>query len=71
MNPRNNLSWICYWKGMCHHNQKEYKEAIECYTKAIENEPHTKNGFVYSGRGDAYLRNGNMDESIEDYSKAI
>ena len=49
--------------------QKEYKEAITHYTKAIE----LKSDFpeAYSNRGLAYNRKGDFDHAIKDYNMAI
>ena len=49
--------------------QNEYKNAIDCYTKAIELNPEYTE--VYYSRGKAYDAKGDIDEAIQDYNKAI
>lgn len=50
-------------------NKKEYIEAIDHYTKAIEISPFVASHYYY--RGLAWYRKGNQDRAIEDFNKAI
>ncbi len=53
--------------GKC--EQKDYKGAIQDYTKSIELNP--KNIYTYSNRGINQVRLGNYLEAIKDFDKAI
>ena len=48
---------------------KNYEDAIEDYTKAIEIEPD--NVFAYRLRGDSKCKLGDYQGAIDDYTKAI
>ena len=48
---------------------KNYEDAIEDYTKAIEIEPNSV--FAYRLRGDSKSKLGDYQGAINDYSKAI
>jgi len=50
-------------------NKREYIEAIDCYTKAIEISPFVASHYYY--RGLAWYRKGNKDRAIEDFDKVI
>jgi tetratricopeptide (TPR) repeat protein len=56
-------------KGYKADNDGKYKEAIKCYTKAIELNP--KNDNFYYNRGQAKYILKKYKEAIEDYNKAI
>jgi tetratricopeptide (TPR) repeat protein len=47
----------------------EYKEAIECFDKAIELNPNY--AMAYSDRGIVYEKLKKYERAIEDYNKAI
>lgn len=50
-------------------NKKEYIEAIDHYSKAIEFSPFVASHYYY--RGLALYRKGNKDRAIEDFDKVI
>jgi tetratricopeptide (TPR) repeat protein len=56
-------------KGYAYHEAKEYQDAINAYTKAIELSP--KNPVGYYNRGIAYRELGNYNQAIADYTNAI
>ena len=49
--------------------QGRYAEAIECFTKAIEKNPHF--AFAYHNRGSAYGKMKNYTQAVADFSQAI
>jgi tetratricopeptide (TPR) repeat protein len=50
-------------------NGKDYPQAIQLFTRAIEIDP--KYAPAYHGRGVAYLNQGERDRAIADFSEAI
>ena len=50
-------------------NKKEYIEAIDQYSKAIEMSPFVASNYYY--RGLAWYRKGNLDRAIDDFDKVI
>ena len=50
-------------------SKKEYAEAIEHYTKAIEVSPFVASHYYY--RGLAWYRKGNKGKAVEDFDKVI
>ncbi len=50
-------------------NKKDYEEAIDHYTKAIELSPFVASHYYQ--RGLAWYRKGNKDKALEDFDKAI
>ncbi|KAI0080039.1 hypothetical protein K474DRAFT_1582858, partial [Panus rudis PR-1116 ss-1] len=56
-------------KGNSLMSSKQYDEAIENYTKAIELDP--TNAVYYSNRAAAYSSKGSHDEAVLDAEKAI
>lgn len=57
-----------YRQGNKFYGQRKYKQAIEAYTKAIENNP---NDFgLYNNRGIAYHATEEFEKAIADYNKA-
>lgn len=58
-----------YDEGKKHYENKEYDEAIECFTKAIELKQD--DALAYWCRGLAYGKKREYDKAITDYSKAI
>jgi tetratricopeptide (TPR) repeat protein len=60
-----------YWnrRGNAYYNLKQYQEAVEDYSKAIELSPN--NATYWSNRGDAYSKLNEYHKAIEDFSKAI
>jgi tetratricopeptide (TPR) repeat protein len=52
-----------------YYDKRNYDQAIEDYSKAIELNPQYAD--AYSNRGNAYYDKRNYDQAIEDYSKAI
>jgi tetratricopeptide (TPR) repeat protein len=56
-------------KGNEYYYNKEYKEAIECYDKALEIDPNNTNASV--SKGVALHNLGKYDKSIECYDKAL
>ena len=57
-------------KGYAYHVAKEYQDAINAYTRAIELDP--KDATVpYTNRGAAYADLGNHNQAIADYNRAI
>ena len=49
--------------------EKKYKEALDCYTKAIEIDPNDP--ILYSNRSAMHLNLSEFDEAITDAEKAI
>ncbi len=59
-----------YWRqGKNYFESKQYRQAVESYTKAIELQRNVV-GF-YSRRGDAWFELGENDQAIDDYNRAI
>ncbi|OGQ53210.1 MAG: hypothetical protein A3J24_02300 [Deltaproteobacteria bacterium RIFCSPLOWO2_02_FULL_53_8] len=58
-----------YDKGWVYSDAKDYDNAIEAYSKAIELDPDY--GSAYNNRGIAYRNKDQLDKAIEDYNKAI
>ena len=56
-------------KGNALVKEKKYKEALDCYTKAIEIDPNDP--ILYSNRSAMHLNLGEYDQSINDAEKAI
>ena len=56
-------------KGNALVKEKKYKEALDCYTKAIEIEPNDK--ILYSNRSAMHLNLSEFDKALEDAEKAI
>jgi len=50
-------------------SSRQYKEAIEAFTKAIEINPG--NGEAYKFRGDLMLMKGDLDQAVSDYTDAL
>ena len=55
--------------GYVANENREYQEAIEHYTEAIQLDPN--NALAYNNRGNAYLSLGQYQRAIQDYDKAI
>ena len=69
---RENTFWMAYRQfdsGLTSQNKRDYGEAIEYYTNALEQ--GLRPPEVYNNRGNAYLRIGKVDEAIDDFSRAI
>ncbi len=60
---------ILFMSGEIKHENQEYKEAIEDYTKAIEYDPEYLD--AYEERGNAKESLGKYQEAILDYNRAI
>ena len=58
-----------FYKANDHLYAREYKEAIEFYSEAINVDQNFKD--AYNNRGIAYFEQGKYFEAIEDYSRAI
>lgn len=56
-------------QGIIHSRNKNFKEAIEDYTQAIQRD--SKKHTYYYHRGNAYLVEKNGQKAIEDYTQAI
>lgn len=56
-------------KGMVFQNQKNYKVALECFSKAIEIDP--RNGKLWNSRGGIYFNTKEYDKALKDFDKAI
>ena len=56
-------------KGYAHNEAKEYQDAVNAYTRAIELNP--KDAKAYNNRGNAYNRLGNYQQAIANYNRAI
>ena len=56
-------------KGNSLVKEKKYKEALDCYTKAIEIDPNDP--ILYSNRSAMHLNLSEFDEAINDAEKAI
>ena len=56
-------------KGNALVKEKKYKEALDCYSKAIELDPN--NPILYSNRSAMYLNLTEYDQAIADADKAI
>lgn len=59
---------LLYSSGNCYMNFRDYKTAIEYYSKAIESKP--KYADAYFNRGRAWFYLNERDKSCEDYQKA-
>ena len=69
---RENTFWMAYRKfdkGLTSQNKKDYEEAIEHYTNALEQ--GLRPPEVYNNRGNAHLSIGKVDNAIDDFGKAI
>ncbi|MCU1289661.1 MAG: Serine/threonine protein kinase [Acidobacteria bacterium] len=55
-------------QGNKFYGQKKYEQAIEAYTKAIENNPNDYG--IYNNRGIAYHATEQFEKAITDYNKA-
>ena len=66
-----NMSTAKEWKdkGNSLVKEKKYKEALDCYTKAIEIDPNDP--ILYSNRSAMHLNLSEFDEAINDAEKAI
>lgn len=78
-----NAYWMCYrdfyealtWKDKGdevkdpEEKQKEYKKAVDHYTKALEHD--LQQTAIYNNRGNAYVAISEINKAIEDFSKAI
>jgi tetratricopeptide (TPR) repeat protein len=58
-----------YNRGNAYADKRDYDQAIQDFTKAIELNP--RNGVVYYNRGVAYGEKGQDDQAIQDFTKAI
>ncbi|NIG55120.1 tetratricopeptide repeat protein [Chitinophaga sp. Cy-1792] len=65
MNPGYSNAWLNI--GVVHHNNEEFKAAIDNYSKAIEADPN--NMLAYLNRADAYEATGNTRQSNLDKKK--
>ena len=54
-----------YYRGLAYYNLKQYKEAIDDFSVAIEGCPSDIR--AYEKRGDAYCRIGDYDNAIKDF----
>ena len=66
-----NMSTAKEWKdkGNSLVKEKKYKEALDCYTKAIKIDPNDP--ILYSNRSAMHLNLSEFDEAINDAEKAI
>ena len=66
-----NMSTAKEWKdkGNSLVKEKKYKEALDCYSKAIELDPNDP--ILYSNRSAMHLNLSEFDEAINDAEKAI
>jgi|GEM_PF-5322963 len=56
------------------YEKKDYVCAVENYTAAIYRSPKywlTSENEAYNGRGNAYLRLGNVEQAVKDYDEAV
>ncbi len=58
-----------YKDGVEQINQRQYNDAVESLTKAIDKDPQSD--LAYLNRGDAYFALGEFEKAIGDYDKAI
>lgn len=66
----NNLTaWDYRRQGDKYYANKQYKEAIACFSKAIARQPDT--ALFYDDRAHAYVKKEEYDKAIADYNKAI
>mgnify|MGYP002640548180 CR=1 FL=1 len=63
-----NDALLLYSCGNCYLNFRDYKTAIEYFTKAIDNNP--KYADAYFNRGRAWFYLNEIDKSCDDYQKA-
>lgn len=69
-NPVNALAWNRL--GFCYHNLKDYKNAVRCYTTALQHGPSPQLlPFVYSRLGRVYALQSEKDKAFESLNKAI
>jgi tetratricopeptide (TPR) repeat protein len=61
--------WAWAWLGYIYYHIDEYKQSIDCCTKAIKKAPD--NGWAYMIRGETYFRIGRYRESLLDLDQAI
>ena len=60
---------VWFAKGENAYNKKEYKEALEAFSKVIELNPKNKEANYY--RGICYLYLGDIKSAISDFTQAI
>jgi tetratricopeptide (TPR) repeat protein len=61
--------WAWAWLGYIYYHVDEFKQSIDCCTKAIKKAPD--NGWAYMIRGETYFRIGRYRESLLDLDQAI
>ena len=54
--------------GLSYFEKEDFEEALNCFTKAIQLEPHS---FHYNNRGLAYYHIGKLEEAKRDYDDAL
>lgn len=55
--------------GSIYAQQKHYPQAIELFTRVLEDEDETENLYALRMRGECYISSGNMEEAIADFKK--
>jgi tetratricopeptide (TPR) repeat protein len=60
---------IFLWIGFTHHQQGEYREAIEAYSEAVAKAPSF--ALAHTNRGRAYMDLGEYDKAIASFNDAI
>ena len=56
-------------EGKSHFNNEKYKEAIECFKKAVKLNPNDANSWNWLGK--SYNENGNYEDAIRCLEKAV
>ena len=64
-----NISTVLIYNAISYNKSKQYEEAIELYSKAIEVDP--KNAYTYYCRGFSFYRSKKYDKALKDYNKAV
>jgi tetratricopeptide (TPR) repeat protein len=60
---------VYLWIGFTHHQQGEYREAIEAYSEAVAKAPNF--ALAHTNRGRAYMDLEDYDKAIESFNNAI
>ena len=64
-----NAPYNLHGRGLWHKSNGDYREAIECFTPVIEENPENITSHIH--RGDCYFELGHYREAASDYSVAL